>query len=204
MKKLFLACCLVCFAPLGVCESWVEFDPPLPTSTGDKIEVLEFFWYGCGHCYAFEPRLVKWHEKVPDDVVLVRVPAASSKSWLPHARAYYAAVTLGVAAAHHQTLFDAIHKDKRDIFDAKQLEKFFVRRGVDAKEYRRAHASEEVDEMTKRAYLLARDYKIRGVPSLVVNGRYLTAPRLVGDEGDLIDVLEQLVERERAAMHASE
>ena len=197
MKRLLLALCLGGLPPWAAGESWLELNPSSPYEADGAIEVVEFFWYGCPHCHSFEPHLDRWSEQAADDVRFQRVPAVSSKSWIPHARAYYTAMSLGVLDQHHQALFDAIHQAKRPILDAGQLRSFFVGRGVDEDEYQRTYESDTVDQRTKKAYLLGRDYKIRGVPALVVDGRYLTSPSMAGGAQQAIAVLQQLIERAR-------
>lgn len=197
MKKMVLGLWLGLLSPAPADDSWVEINPPQETRSGDRIEVLEFFWYGCPHCFRFEPYLQKWHEDSPDDVLLVQVPAISSKTWLPHARAFYTAMTMGILEDHHQALYDAIHQDKRRLDDERTLREFFTERGVDGKEYQRVYRSEEVDQLAKRAYLMTRNYKISGVPALIVNGRYMTSPSAAGGAEQAIAALRQLITRER-------
>lgn len=197
MKKTLLALWLGLFSTVLAGDSWVEITPPQDTHSGERIEVLEFFWYGCPHCYRFEPYLQQWHEDSPDDVVLVQVPAVSSKAWLPHARAFYTAMTLDILEDHHQALYDTIHQDKRPLLDEKALQAFFEDRGVDGGEFQRVYRSEEVDQLVKRAYLMTRNYKISGVPALIVNGRYMTSPSAAGGAEQAMAAVQQLIERER-------
>lgn len=172
-----------------------------PTATGNKIEVLEFFWYGCPHCYALEPYLEKWQTTKADDVQLRRVPAILGKNWIPHARAYFTAEKLGIVNKIHRPLFDAIHKDKQKIVDEKTLRDFFVKMGVDKDEFSRIYESSEVSEKIQEAFLLGQDYQITGVPAIIVNGKYRTSTSMAGSNANLIDVINQLTARERK--HAS-
>ncbi|CAN0425212.1 unnamed protein product, partial [Phaeothamnion confervicola] len=98
-------------------QHYQEIKPAIATSAAEgKVEVLELFWYGCSHCYAFEPQLIEWAKSKPDYVEFVRVPAVFAHNWEIHARAYYAAQQLGVLEKIHQPLFDAIHKQGRKVF----------------------------------------------------------------------------------------
>ncbi|NNE37174.1 MAG: thiol:disulfide interchange protein DsbA/DsbL [Gammaproteobacteria bacterium] len=176
---------------------YAEINPPQPTQTGDKIEVLEVFWYGCPHCYSFEPHIEAWLEDLPGDVEFIRVPGVLNRGWIPHAKAYYVAEKLGVVDKIHRPLFDAIHKDKRRLFTEDELMDFFVEHGVSAGDFERVISSKELDTKIRQAYFLARDYKLTGVPSVVVNGKYLISASHIRTFEEMIQVTNALVERER-------
>jgi len=176
---------------------YVAIKPAQPTQTGDKIEVVEVFWYGCPHCYSFEPFLDEWHKNLADDVELVRLPGALNQSWIPHAKAYYTAEKLGVVDKMHRPLFDAIHKEKRALFNDKQLIDFIAGQGVPVNEVSRVYNSAEIDAKVRQSYFLARDYKLTGVPSIVINGKYLTSSTHAGSFENLIKVMGALIEKER-------
>lgn len=180
---------------------YVELKPALPTQTGDKIEVVEVFWYGCPHCYSFEPFLENWEKTLPADVQLIRVPGVLSQNWIPLGKAYYTAEKLGVLDKTHRPLFDAIHKDRKisQVPDEESLKEFFVSKGVAADQFSQTFASKEVEAKIRQAYFLARDYKLTGVPSLVINGKYLTSTTQTGSFEAMISVLNQLIEKERQA-----
>lgn len=178
---------------------YVPIKPAQATQTGDKIEVVEVFWYGCPHCYSFEPFLEDWHKNLPEDVELVRLPGALSQSWIPHAKAYYTAEKLGVVEQLHRPLFDAIHKEKKQLFTDKQLIDFFVSQGVAANDVNKVYNSPEIDAKVRQSYFLARDYKLTGVPSIVINGKYLTSSTHAGSFENLIKVMTGLIEKERQA-----
>lgn len=173
-------------------------EPPQPTQTGDKIEVLEIFWYGCPHCYHFESYIHKWLQTKPDDVAFRRMPAVISKNWLPHARAYYAAVKLGVLDQIHTPLFNAIHRDRKPIFSESQLKDFFVSLGIDGDRFEQAYNSNEVDTKIKQAFYMERNYKITGVPTVVVGGKYLTSAMLTGSFEKMIDTVNYLIKKVRS------
>ena len=155
------------------------------------------FWYGCPHCYHFEPYIEKWLKTKPDDVVFRRVPAALNKSWLPHAKAYFTAEKLGILDKIHRPLFDAIHKDRRPIFTEDQLRDFFKEFGVDPDEFTKIYNSDEVETKTKQAFFLARGYRVTGVPSMIINGKYLTSGTLTGSYENMLKVVDNLIKKER-------
>ena len=189
------------FAADNMNKEHFEQIPPQPIATGNKIEVLEFFWYGCPHCYSLEPYLEKWQATKPDDVQLRRVPAILGKNWIPHARAYFTAEKLGIVDKIHRPLFDAIHKDKQQIIDEKSLRDFFVKMGVDKDEFTRIYESNEISEQIQDAFILGQQYQITGVPAIIVNGKYRTSASMAGSNANLIEVINQLTAKERK--HAS-
>ena len=175
---------------------YTEFKPALPTQTGDKIEVVEVFWYGCPHCYSFEPYIEQWLAEKPDNVEFVRVPGVLNQNWIPHAKAFYTAQKLGIVDDTHRALFDAIHKDRRQIYTEDALQDFFSEHGVDADEFSETYNSREIDTKIRQAYFLARDYKLTGVPSIVINGKYLISATYVRSFDEMMTVMKALLERE--------
>jgi thiol:disulfide interchange protein DsbA len=179
--------------------SYAPVQPQQPTmAQPGKIEVLEFFWYGCPHCYAMEPHVEKWLQTMPADVEFIRVPGVLNKLWMAHARAYYTAQKLGVLEKIHRPLFDALHKDHRKIFSEDELRDFFVEKGVKAEDFTRTYNSNDVEIRVKQAYVVAQNYRLTGVPAFVVNGKYATSGQLAGTYENLITTINSLVEKERA------
>jgi thiol:disulfide interchange protein DsbA len=204
MLRLILAVLLVA-AATATCaqESFVagkDYDgvsPRVPTSVADdKVEVVELFWYGCPHCYAFEPEIAKWLERKADYIEFVRIPAIFARNWEIHARAYYAAEQLGVLEQTHSALFQALHRDRRKLFTVDQIAAFFAEQGVDEAAFRAAYDSFDVDAKTRRAAKLTRDYGISGVPSMIVNGRYRSSAQKAGDFETLLKVVDFLAAKE--------
>ncbi|MGD8311558.1 MAG: thiol:disulfide interchange protein DsbA/DsbL [Gammaproteobacteria bacterium] len=171
---------------------------PQPTSSGEKIEVLELFWYGCPHCYDLEPYIRKWLDGKPDDVVFVRLPAIVGPRWELLARAYFTAELLGVLDKVHPALFDAIHAEHREINDEGALEAFFVEQGVAAEDFRGTFNSFAVAVKTNTAKMKTRQYAITGVPTVIVNGKYSTSGRQAGSNQGIIDVVRYLIKQERS------
>lgn len=172
--------------------------PPVRTADKDKIEVVEVFWYGCPHCYSFEPKLNKWKKTMPDNVVFRRVPAIFSNrpAWVAHARAYYTAELLGVLDKIHQPLFEAIHKNRQRIATEDALADFFAQYGVDQQTFKDTFNSFGVQIKVNIAKDLTRKYKIDGVPSIIVNGRYRTHASLTNGQAGILKVIDFLIEKE--------
>lgn len=175
--------------------------PPQPTLSPDKVEVVELFWYGCPHCFQFEPHLERWLAKKPPHVVFTRVPAvfSSNRLWLLHAQAFYTAQALGVLDRVHRPLFDAYHADKRPLDTKELLAAFFREQGVAEADFERAWGSFGVQSKTQQAVVLTARYGVTGVPTMVVNGKYRTSGSLTGTFANLLKVVDALVEQERSA-----
>lgn len=167
-----------------------------PTSTGDKIEVVEVFWYGCPHCYHFEPVIEKWLGEKAEYIEFVRMPGILGPQWLPHARAFYAAEKLGILEEIHEPLFDAIHKDKRKIVDEESLRVFFSEHGVSGKQFDEAFRSKEVEEKVKKAFSAGKNYALTGVPAVIINGKYVTSASMAGGYDKIIDVTNTMSAKE--------
>jgi len=204
MKKVLALFVLLLLSPFGYADfnEGIEYQTlanPQPTVDKGKIEVLELFWYGCPHCYYLEPELDAWLKNRPDDVVFVRVPAILGPSWELHARGFYTAELLGVTDKIHKPLFERIHKEKKQIRNLAQLKEFFVAQGVSAQDFENTYKSFAVITKTNRAKQAAGLYGIKGVPALVVNGKYRTSAGAAGSNKGMLEVVDFLVERERAA-----
>ena len=189
---------LISGALLRAADGYVEISPAQPTQTGDKIEVLEIFWYACPGCNDFQPHLETWLENKPDDVEFRRMPGIFGKSWVPHAKAYYTAEKLGVLDAIHGPLFAAIHRQGKKVHDDKAMRKFFISNGVDKGDFKKVYESDEVDTKVKQAFVMGQRYKVTGVPAVIVNGKYLVSGTTAGSFPNALKVIDQLIGRERA------
>ena len=154
--------------------------PAQPTQHPDKIEVIEFFWYGCPHCYSFEPLLDNWSKNLPKNVEFIRQPAAFNELWSKHAKAYYTAEALGIVDKVHADLFDAIQNKKESLDTEEALSKFFIAHGVNETQFKEAYNSFVVDSKMRQAPLMAARYGITGVPAIIINGKYKTNGTLAG------------------------
>jgi thiol:disulfide interchange protein DsbA len=150
-----------------------------PVETGAKIEVREFFWYGCPHCYDIEPYVETWLKKKPANAAFVRTPGMYDR-WVVHARAFYALESINALDKAHSALFAAMHRDKRQLNDETSITNFVAGLGVDREQFRTAWNSFGVRTKLERARALMQDLGLQGVPTFVVDGRYITAPSLMG------------------------
>ena len=177
--------------------SYAEIKPALPTQSGDKIEVVEIFWYGCSHCFSFEPHIKAWLKTVPEDVVFRQVPGVLNSRWAVHARGFFAADKMNALEQLHAPLFNALHVKRRNIFTRDSLVDFAGDIGLDKGEFARHYDSNETEVKMKQAFFMARDARITGVPSLIVNGRYLISASSAGSFERMIETMNQLITEER-------
>jgi thiol:disulfide interchange protein DsbA len=152
---------------------------PQPTDTGKKIEVLEFFWYNCPHCFAFEPSLSEWAKKRGDSIVLRRVPVGFRESFIPQQKLYF---TLEIMNRFdvHRAVFDAVHVAKQKLDKEEQIVEFIEKQGVDKKKFLETFNSFTVQSKVNRVRQLMEAYRIDGVPTVVIDGQYITSPSIVG------------------------
>jgi thiol:disulfide interchange protein DsbA len=176
---------------------------PQPTSSGDKIEIVELFWYGCPHCYRLEPDMEPWLANKPDDVEFVRMPAIVGPPWELLAKAYYTAEFLGVMDTMHPALFDYLHKDKKKIVNEAELQAFFIEQGVSREDFKNTYMSFAVAMKVNNARLMTQRYGITGVPTIIVNGKYNTSGSLAGSNENIIKVMDYLVKQERQSAAAA-
>jgi len=167
-----------------------------PTGSGDKIEVLEFFWYGCPHCYSFEPSIIAWKKSKPANVEFIRVPAVFRPDWEIQARTYYALENMGVVEDVHGKIFKAIHKDKKRLNKKKLIVDFLVENGVNREIFLAEYSSFSVDGKVRKAKKLLKPYQIEGVPTVAVNGKYITSGSMAGSYDNLIKILDYLIKQE--------
>lgn len=156
-------------------RQYVVLSQPLPTTPG-KIEVVEFFWYGCPHCYAFEPAIEGWTKQLPADVAFRKVHVAFRANVKIHQRMFYALEALGKEAAVRPAIFNAMHQQGAALDDPKSQAQFLAPLGVDPAKYQEAYNSFGVVTKCQQAEKLSEAYRIDGVPSIGVAGRFLTSP----------------------------
>ena len=180
-------------------EPWVELAQPQPTRDPAKVEVIEFFWYGCPHCYDAEPAVAAWHKKQPASVEFIRVPAIFNQRWAVLGRAYYAMQQLKLGEDVHKALFEAIHRDRKNLNDEASLTEFFAAQGVPREKFREAFNSFDVDGKLGRANQMTRAYGLEGVPAFIVNGKYRVDGTSAGSEAGMFTALDQLVAKELKA-----
>ena len=172
------------------------------TIDGNNIEVLEFFWYGCPHCYSFEPYISKWKKGKTANVEFVRVPATFQPLWTLHARAYYAFQMLGVGEKVHPKFFSEIHNKKNYMKTFDALAVFAQDNGVDRSEFIDAMNSFTVESNVRKAQKLVNSYKLSGVPAIAVNGKYMVSASMAGSYENMIRIMNFLIEKEAASAAA--
>lgn len=184
------------FAPLGVAqtaENYVTVEPPQPSDTTGKIEVLEFFAYTCPHCNTIEPMVQKWAKTLPDNVVLKPVPVAFNASMADLQRLYYSLEALDRLDLHAE-VFTAIHKERKRIYEADAIADWAASKGVDKQAFIDVFNSFGITSKVSRANELAKLYKIEGTPSIAVGGKYVTSPTMTNSYEATIEEAQRLVE----------
>ena len=205
---LFLAAALLSFNAIakeglkdiqGVMEG-VHYElikPAQPTGApAGKVEVTELFWYGCPHCFRFEPYVKGWLKNKSDDIVFKRVPALLSPKWESHARAYYAAEVLGITDKIHEPLFLALHVEKKRIYKEEDILDFIEGLGINRDEFTKAYKSFAVSSKIQQSKKLGQVYNLSGVPTIVVNGKYRTSASQAGSFEGLIVLTNALALKE--------
>jgi len=206
LKNWILALSLLALAPVAaLAEDWQEGEhydlitPPLRSGNGDKIEVTEFFWYGCGHCYNFEPMITQWKKTLGDDVAFVGSPAVWNKPMELHAKAYFTAEVLGVLDTMHPVLFQAMNVDRKRLQSDKEIKALFTANGVSAEDFDKAYNSFGVGSQVRQANSRARAAKITGTPEMMVNGKYRISTRKAGSQANMLKIADYLIAQERSA-----
>jgi thiol:disulfide interchange protein DsbA len=189
-------------------QHYTVLNPPKATETREKIEITEFFWYGCGHCYNLEPLLQKWLKKLPKDVVFRRVPAVfpgregGPGAWAPGAKMYYTMEAMGLLEKLHGEAFDAIHIERINLQNEKVMLEWLGKKGVDVAKFADVYNSFAIQSKVARSMQLSQAYGIDGVPALIVDGHYRPSSGAAGSNEDVLAVVDQLIEKvrkERAA-----
>ncbi len=197
--KLFLAVTVLLFSTQVIAEvesgrDYKELSPAQPTHTGEKIEVLEFFFYGCSHCFHLHPLISAWEKKMPKDVELQYVPVIFRDSWEGMARTFYALEAINQQRRLHDDLFNAWNVNNIELGDEAQITDFIGQHGVDRAKFSAAFNSFTMSSKVTRSNQMVRDYGIRGTPTLVVDGKYV----ITGLEpAETIKVLDAVVAKAR-------
>ncbi len=180
-------------------KAYIKLSPPVPTPANGKIEVIEFFWYGCPHCNAFEPTLEAWVKKLPADVSFKRVPVAfRDEPFVAHQRIYYALEEMGLVDAMHRKVFAAIHVDHQRLDNPAEISAFMAKNGVDAAKFMSFYNGFSVQTKARQAAQLAQAYKLDGVPSIGIAGKYFTSATLAGSPQQSLAVADYLIQQSRA------
>ena len=178
--------------------SYVKLSQPIPMAAGGKIEVVEFFWYGCPHCSIFEPTLAAWQKKLPADVSFRRAPVVfREEPFTTHQKLYYSLEAMDLVEAMQRKVFHAIQVDQAKLDKLPDILTFMAKNGVDTAKFSDAFNSFSVQTKARQAKQLAEAYRIDGVPTLGIHGRYYTSPSLAGSPEKALSVADYLIQRSR-------
>jgi thiol:disulfide interchange protein DsbA len=185
--------------PLEAGKTYVQLASPVAVAEPGKIEVVEMFWYGCPHCYAFEPTINPWVEKLPADVHFVRIPAMFGGPWDAHGQLFLTLEAMGVEHKVHNAVFNAIQKEGKRLTDPNDMAEFVATQGVDKDKFLQTFNSFAIKGHIAKAKELAKKYEISGVPTMIVNGKYRFDLGTTGGPEQTLNVADQLIAKERAA-----
>jgi len=169
-----------------------------PVATGKKVEVLEFFWYRCPHCFQLEPAINAWVKTLPRDAQVRRVPAVFRDDWMPGAKLYYTLEQMNLLDSLHHKVFDAYHVENINLNDPAVRGGWIAQHGVDRKKFEGIYSSFSTQSKATQGARLATAYAISGVPAFIIDGKYATSMSMTGSEARLFDVLDQLIVKARA------
>lgn len=175
-------------------------NPPQNTSSSDTVEVLEFLWLGCPHCYAFEPTIAAWEENMPENVTFVREAPPLNPAWEQHSRGFYAAQVMGHETHFVNAMFKAIHEDKKRMRKPADIAKLASTLGMDEDKFLKTMNSFAVQTKLNRSLQLAKGAGVSGVPSIMINGKYRTGASIAGGNAAIIDVINERIDAEKLAM----
>lgn len=150
-----------------------------PTDAGKKVEVLEFFWYNCPHCFAFEPHLADWAKRHADKIVLKRIPVGFRESFVPQQKLYFTLEAMGRLDLH-RAVFDAVHQQRMKLNREEEILAFIGKQDIDQKKFAETFNSFTVQSKVSRVRQLQDVYRIDGVPTIAIDGQYITSPAMVG------------------------
>ena len=180
-------------------KDYLRLATPLPPPTSGKIEVVEFFWYGCPHCNTFEPSLDAWAKRLPADVNFRRVPVAfREEPYGAHQRIYFALEQMNLTEAMHRKVFAAIHVDHQRLDKPADIAAFMAKNGVDGAKFLEIYNSFSVQTKARQASQLAQGYKLDGVPAIGIQGKYFTSPSMAGSAERGLAVTDYLIQRVRS------
>jgi len=177
-------------------QKYVQISTEKQQESKDII-VYEFFWYGCPHCFNLEPTMDRIEADLEDDTKVMKIPVALRKSWVTHAKLYYALEQMEKTDDMHNLIFEEIHIENNRLATEDQIVRFLEKHGIDTAEFLEKFNSFGTEARIKKSSNLARKYQINSVPTIIVNGRYLTSGSYVSSYDELYSVVNLLIERER-------
>ncbi len=172
----------------------LTLDRPVATDAGQgKVELIEFFWYSCPHCNVFEPTFAQWIKNAPKNVMVRRVPVAFRDDFAPQQRLYYTLEAMDLLGSVHAKVFHAVHVERLPLNTDALIQAWVEKQGVDGKKFAEIYKSFAVAGKVKRAVQLQNDFRVEGVPSLGIAGRYYTDGSLAGSMDRALKVAEYLL-----------
>lgn len=192
---IFAAACFAAGAQAVSPKDFQVLDPPHPVSTGERIEVIEFFYYGCPVCYEAQPHIARWLMKAGSGVAIRRVPAAFTESSESFARTFYTLTAMNQIERLHWPLYDNHHFDGKELNEEKNVVAWIAANGVDRERFVELWHSGEIKAQVDAAKKALDTYGVKGVPAFVVDGKYMTSARLAGSVPHMMETVEYLVER---------
>jgi len=189
------AACVTAVAQSISPKDFQVLDPPRRVTTGERVEVLEFFYYGCPVCYEAQPHIARWLMKAGPGVAVIRVPAAFTESSESFARTFYTLGAMNQIARLHWPLYENHHFDGKELNEEKNVVAWVSANGVDAARFTELWHSEQVKAQVDVAKKSLETYGVKGVPTFVVDGKYLTSARLAGSVPRMVETVQYLVER---------
>ncbi|MFZ5960195.1 thiol:disulfide interchange protein DsbA/DsbL [Pseudomonas sp. QL9] len=180
-------------------KQYTVLSTPVPVSQPGKIEVVELFWYGCPHCYAFEPSINPWIAKLPADVNFHRIPAMFGGIWNVHGQLFLTLDAMGVEHKVHTAVFDAIHKEGKKLATPEEMADFLAAQGVDKDKFLSTYDSFAIKGQIEKDKKLAMAYQISGVPTMVINGKYRFDIGSAGGPDKALELADFLIAKERDA-----
>jgi len=183
---------------------YTELAAPVNTNDSSKVEVLEVFWYGCSHCFRFEPLVENWEASAPADVDFGRFPAMWNGLMEVHAQVYYTAEAMDVLDVVHEPVFNAINLEGNRLQNEAQIGALFAKHGISEEDFGKAFNSFSVRTKVNQAKQRMQAYEIRSTPNMIVNGKYLvTTGESVRTQAEMLEVVDFLVEKERAQLSSA-
>ena len=197
IKYLFLAIFLIIItSPNVFAQKYVQISTEKQQES-KSIIIYEFFWYGCPHCYNLEPTMERIEADLDKDTKIVKLPVALRDSWMPHAKLFYALQQMGKIDEVHNLIFEEIHLEDNRLNTEQQMVDFLGKHGIDTNKFVEKYNSFGTEARIKKASNLAKKYQINSVPTIIVNGKYLTSGSYVSSYDELYSVINLLIERER-------
>ena len=198
LAVILAAACSLAQAQPASGREYQELSPPRPVSSGERVEVIEFFYYGCPVCYESQPHIARWLMRAGTGIVMLRVPAAFTESSESFARTFYTLGAMNHIARLHWPLYDNHHFDGKQLNEERNVVEWVSGNGVDGERFKQLWHSDEVKAQVEVAKKALQTYDVKGVPTFVIDGKYVTSARMAGSVPSMMRVVEFLVQRAAA------